>query len=93
MEIELASRLSAPVDVEVRERVPVKANEEEDLDIVDVVAEPEWEKWTQDEVDPLEGGRLWRLTLPAGEQRKLSFGYTVKIDAKNELVGGNRREA
>ena len=93
VEIELASRLSAPMAVEVRECVPVRADEDEDLEVVDVVSEPEWEVWKQDTIRPLEGGRRWRLTLPPGEERKLTFGYTVKIDSKNELVGGNRREA
>ena len=37
----------------------------------------------------MEGARRWRLSLAPGAEKKLTFTYTVKIDTKNEIVGGN----
>jgi hypothetical protein len=60
-------------------------------------ASPAWEEWTQDKAAPhepeLRGGRRWRVTVPPGGKQELRADYEVKISAKQELVGGNRREA
>src|SRR5690606_38764897 len=47
VEVELASRLAAPAEVEVRELVPVKADKDEAVEVVDEAATPRWEKLTQ----------------------------------------------
>ena len=90
--IEVASRLTVPVDVEVRERLPIKGDDDKDIEIEPGTVEPEWSDWEQTAEQPLRGGKRWRITLDAGESRELRYAYDVQIDSKNELVGGNRRE-
>jgi hypothetical protein len=55
--------------------------------------QPAWEPWEQDEQRPLQGGRRWRFTLEPGAEIQLKAEYTIKVYIKNDLVGGNRREA
>lgn len=93
VEIDLASRLRTAVQVEVRERVPTKDDpDDQEVEIGEIVADPPWEEWRQEETHLIKGGRRWLLTLEPGESRKLTFRYAVRIDAKHELLGGNRRE-
>lgn len=92
VQVDLASRLPAPVEVEVREVVPVKADKDEAVEVGDESATPAWEKLDKQEGGAaLEGGRRWRVTLRPGEEKKLVASYTLRLDAKNEVVGGNRR--
>jgi hypothetical protein len=93
VEIEVASRLPEAAVVEVRERVPIQDEHNKDIEITVVGAEPPWEDYDQHETSLIEGGKRWIVSLPAGQSKKLKFGYTVRIDGKNELVGGNRRES
>ncbi len=91
--IELGSRLSAKIEVEVRERLPlVEPNRVKEIEVVEGPHEPKFDKWDQADRDPIEGGRRVVVTLEPGADRVLTFRYTVKIDGKNELVGGNRRD-
>jgi hypothetical protein len=92
VEIELASRLPAPVLVEVRERLPVYLPEDGEAAIEPGEVTPAWEPFDQPSPHQLAGGRRWRFPLAPGASQKLSYGYTVRIDSKNELHGGNRRE-
>ena len=85
------------IDLEVRERVPVTQDGDDEIEVKLVHVEPPWERWTPEADGPharrLRGGYRWRAQLPAGEKRTLRAGYEVKIAGKLELVGGNRREA
>ncbi|MER7728765.1 DUF4139 domain-containing protein [Streptomyces sp. NPDC096323] len=86
--VELANRLSVPVTVEVRERVPVTS--EPDVRI------EERADWTAPEEGAgpdrhAPGTRVWRLDLPAGATAALDGGYEVRIPAGKALAGGNRR--
>ena len=92
VEIEIANRLASAVKVEVRERVPIRDEKDESIEIAVGEANPAWEDYDQAETSRIKGGHRWTVTLGAGESRKLQYGYTLKIDAKNEVVGGNRRE-
>ncbi|MBI5549547.1 MAG: DUF4139 domain-containing protein, partial [Deltaproteobacteria bacterium] len=92
VEIEIASRLPAPVQVEVRERVPLYRGQDKEVAVEVGEVQPAWEPFIQSPPHILQGGKRWRLVLPPGQTRKLSCVYTVRIDAKNELVGGNRRD-
>lgn len=92
VEVEVASRLSAAVTVEVRERLPVLDEDEKEIGLELAEVEPPWQRWKQDPDHPLRGGRRWRFELAPGAQKALRYGYTILIDAKQELVGGNRRE-
>ncbi|WP_437081245.1 DUF4139 domain-containing protein [Streptomyces sp. enrichment culture] len=86
--VELANRLSRPVTVEVRERVPVTSD-------ADVRIE-ERADWTAPEAgagpeDHAPGTRIWRVELPAGGATALDGRFEIRIPAAKALVGGNRR--
>ncbi|MFY0569002.1 mucoidy inhibitor MuiA family protein [Archangium lansingense] len=91
--IDLVNNLDREIVCEVRERIPQPApNAEVVVEEGDVT--PAWEPYAQEERGSvLEGGRRWRLTVPANGTSKLSAQYVVKLYANNELSGGNRREA
>jgi len=84
------------IDLEVRERIPVVREGDDEVAVTLKSIEPAWERWSPDAEGPrarrLRGGFRWRLAVPAGQKRTLRAGYEVKIAAKHELVGGNRRE-
>ncbi|MGI5865550.1 MAG: DUF4139 domain-containing protein, partial [Myxococcales bacterium] len=90
--IDVASRLQAAAQVEVRERVPQYRPGDKDVVIELGKVSPEWEGLQQAPPHTLVGGKRWRFVLQPGESKKLSFDYSVRIDSKNELVGGNRRD-
>ncbi|HEY4245050.1 MAG TPA: mucoidy inhibitor MuiA family protein [Kofleriaceae bacterium] len=85
------------IDLEVRERVPVVREGDDDVEVVVGSVSPPWEAWTPDPDAPkaerLRGGHRWRVTVAAGAKQTLRAAYDVKIAAKHELVGGNRRES
>lgn len=89
--IELRNGLPAQAEIEVRERIPVKRKDDDDIIIESALVDPQWEPWDQEQ--SLQGGRRWKVTLEPGGSRKLQCRYTVKISGKNQLAGGNRREA
>jgi hypothetical protein len=86
-----------PVDVEVRERVPVAREDDDDVEVTLGKIEPAWERWTPDPSAPkderLRGGYRWRVALPASAKKTVRVAYEIKIAGKHELVGGNRRES
>ncbi|MCP3139420.1 mucoidy inhibitor MuiA family protein [Pyxidicoccus xibeiensis] len=92
--IELANNLDRDITCEVRERIPQPAPDAEVV-VEEGAVTPAWEPYTQQErgAKALEGGRRWRLTVPANHTQQLSAQYVVKLYANNELEGGNRREA
>jgi hypothetical protein len=85
------------IDLEIRERIPVAREGDDDLEVAIGRIEPPWERLTADPTAPreprLRGGYRWRLALPAGDHRTLRAAYEVRISGKHELVGGNRRES
>jgi hypothetical protein len=92
LEIELRNLLAKPAMVEVRERVPVVREDDEEIEVALRSAEPPWEPWDQPDA-PLRGAHRWRVELQPGQVRQLRAQYVVSISPKHELVGGNRREA
>jgi hypothetical protein len=38
------------------------------------------------------GGLSWKINVSPGEKQRIEIVYRVTLPAKNELVGGNRRE-
>ncbi|OJT20420.1 hypothetical protein BO221_30880 [Archangium sp. Cb G35] len=91
--IDLVNNLDREIVCEVRERIPQPAPNAEVVVEEGAVA-PAWEPYAQEERGRvLEGGRRWRLTVPANGTSKLSARYVVKMYANNEVNGGNRREA
>ena len=88
--IQVTNLRSDAAVVEVRERVPVRKEKESDVRITEGPCEPPWSPW-KPETGSLEGGRAWTVTVAPGDDAKLVGRYTVRIPAKHELVGGNRR--
>lgn len=84
------------IDLEVRERVPVTREGDDDVTVSVGKVEPTWEKWSPDSASAgearLRGGYRWKIAIPATTKKLLRAVYEVKIAGKHELVGGNRRE-
>lgn len=91
LRVEVKNHLERPVTIEVRERLPVTRDGESDIEVVERSVEPAWEDLKQ-EVPPLQGGRAWRVEVPASGERTLRATYTIRIPQNHEIVGGNRRE-
>ena len=89
--IEVANRRALPVTVEVQERVPTLREREDEIQLDLAVVDPPWATFEPEDY-PLKGGHRWQVQVPAGQQKKLRALYIIKISAKKELVGGNRRE-
>ena len=85
------------IDLEVRERMPVTRDGDDDIEVIAGKVEPAWERWTPDPNAPrerrLRGGYRWKIAVPPSQKKTLRAGYEVKIAGKHELVGGNRRES
>lgn len=94
--IEIENLSGRPVQLEVRERVPVTREGDDDVEVSIGKVEPAWERYTQDPDAPrdvrLRGGYRWRIALAPAAKQLLRASYEVRISSKHELVGGNRRE-
>jgi uncharacterized protein (TIGR02231 family) len=89
--IDVASSLGHPVAIEVLDRIPVTSDK--DIEIKLVSSKPTSAKHTQAERGhPVRGGLAWSVTVSPGEKQRIEVVYRVTLPAKNELVGGNRRE-
>ena len=88
--IDVRSALGFPAEVEVLDRIPVGG--ESDVSVELVASEPGGEPYEQKPDDPIEGGRRWRVTVPASGAEKVTFRYRVSFPSKQELIGGNRRD-
>lgn len=84
------------VEVEVRDRVPVTRDGDDDVEVTVTKVEPAWERWTPDPSAPsaerLRGAYRWRVSVPPAQKKTVRATYEIKIAGKHELVGGNRRE-
>jgi hypothetical protein len=94
--VELRSALGRPAPLEVRERIPVAREGDDDVQVSVHSTRPQWEEWLQEQARPseplLRGGYRWRVTLAPGAREELRADYDIRIPAKQELTGGNRRE-
>jgi len=89
--IEVANRRAVPVNVEVQERLPTLREREDEIQLDLAAVDPPWAAFEPEDY-PLKGGHRWQVQVPAGQQKKLRVVYIIKISAKKELIGGNRRE-
>jgi hypothetical protein len=90
--VEVANRLGRPVTVEVRERVPVVPTAEKDIKVEETEVKPAWRTPTPLPGEtPVEGERVWRVMLQAGEKQSLDATWVVRIPSSKMLQGGNRR--
>ncbi len=94
--IEALNHTKRSVALEVRERIPVIRDDEEEIRLDVKEVSPPWEDYdpfpSAAEAAELRGGHRWRLRLEPGRTENLKVSYTVRIPAKLELIGGNRRE-
>jgi hypothetical protein len=97
IEVEVTNHASRAIDLEIRERIPVVRDGDDDIELTVLRTEPRWETWSPEPDGPgaarLTGGHRWRFAIPPGETRKAVATYAIRIAAKHELVGGNRRES
>ncbi len=95
--IDIENLSPRPIDLEIRERIPVTREGDDDIEVTIGKVEPAWESWTADPEAPrdrrMRGGHRWRFALAAGTRRTVRASYEVRIPSKSELVGGNRRES
>jgi len=94
--VELENGSPRPIEVEVRERVPVTRQGDDEIEVTVGRSEPAWEAWAPEPDAPgaarLRGGYRWRVALAPATKKLLRASYDVRIPSKTELVGGNRRE-
>ncbi len=89
--IELASSLGQEAQVQVVDRLPV--SDEEGVTVELLASEPKAEPYDQVERGAkVRGGLTWRVALPGGGKAQVTFSYRIRLSAKRELVGGNRRD-
>ncbi len=89
--IDLTSSLPAPVRVEVLDRIPI--TDDKNLEIEVVRSRPDSAPYKQtDRGTPLRRGLGWIVELPAAGKAQVEVEYRLQFSAKNEIVGGNRRE-
>jgi hypothetical protein len=88
--IDVASSLGHAAAIEVIDRVPVTSDK--DLEIKLGSFKPAASKLAPDHGEPVRGGLSWKITILPGEKQRIELTYRVTLPAKNELVGGNRRE-
>lgn len=94
--IDVENLSARALELEVRERIPVTRDGDDDVEVTLGKVEPAWERWTPDADAPrdgrLRGGYRWRLAIAPQAKKVLRATYEIKIAGKHELVGGNRRE-
>jgi len=90
IEVTIASALAREVRLEVLSRLPVAESEEVTIELLD--SEPHAGTWEGDSDGPLlKGGRRQMIQIPPGGEVVTTLSYAVKMGAKDELVGGDRR--
>lgn len=93
IDVDIVNHLQRPIDIEVRERVPVPAPQAE-VQVEERDVTPTWEAWDQMERgEIIEGGRRWQIVVGAGAQQTLKARYVLRLFSNAEIQGGNRREA
>ena len=89
--IDVSSNLPFSSTVEVIDRVPVTYQDH--LEIEDIETSPQAKVYSQKrEGQPIKGGRRWKVKLGQGEETSLELKFKLVFSAKEEIVGGNRRE-
>ena len=89
--VEVANRRDRPINVEIQERLPTLREREDEIQLDVPVVDPPWSDFDPEDY-ALKGGHRWQIQVPPAQSRKLRVVYVVKISAKKELVGGNRRD-
>ena len=91
--VRVRSGLPDAATLHVYDRLPVPADDEKDLKVTLLESTPAAQ---QTDLSPageeLEGGLRWTLEMAPGAVSNLAWQYRVELPAKQEVVGGNRRE-
>ncbi|HLJ45272.1 MAG TPA: DUF4139 domain-containing protein [Bryobacteraceae bacterium] len=88
--VEVRNLLRVAAEVEVRERVPVTRETDDQVHVTEM-AKPPWESYEPIEY-PLRGGRFWKVVVQPSDVVQLQARYTITLPAKMEIAAGNRRE-
>lgn len=89
---ELQSRLDRAAKITVLERLPL-AEEGAALTVrLEAATPPPSRRDLDDAGAACEGALAWDLALAPGQKAEIRYSYTVKLPARMEIVGGNRRE-
>ena len=91
IEVTIANRLPQTVAIEVFEALP-DDSEDGAVEVHFDSSEPRAGVGTDPSGRTNERALAWRVEVPAGGQRTLTWGYTITLSSRAELVGGNRRE-
>ncbi|MFP2895503.1 DUF4139 domain-containing protein [Corallococcus sp. 4LFB] len=90
--VEVANHLSRPASIAISERIGAVPESQKDLKVEEAEVVPPWQKATPlPGEDAVEGERVWRVSVPAGEKRSMKATWVVKLPASKMLNGGNRR--
>lgn len=94
--VEVENGSPRAIDLEVRERVPITRQGDDEIEVSMGRIDPAWEAWAPEPDAPgtprLRGAYRWRISLAPAAKKLLRASYDVKIPSKTELIGGNRRE-
>ncbi len=89
--VDVANRMANEASVEIRERIPLSREGDESIAVDLVAVDPPWQEFRQ-KMRLIEGAYQWKQSMPPGTNQQFRATYSITISAKNELVGGNRRE-
>lgn len=92
LEIKVANHLARDVRLEVRERLPRPADEEQEVKVKLGSVEPAWQAFDAGP-ELAEHAFRWQLQLEAAAEKTLTAEYVIELSSKLELQGGNRRES
>ncbi len=94
--IEVVNNSSRKINLRVQERIPVASSDADDIKVTVKNVTPSWDEYAPEpesaQIDALQGGYQWKISIPPGERSELSASYEIRLPSKFELRGGNRRE-
>ncbi|RKH00059.1 DUF4139 domain-containing protein, partial [Corallococcus sp. CA053C] len=90
--VDVVNHLSRPAAIAISERVGAVPESQKDIKVEESEVVPPWHKPTPIPGEAVvEGERVWRVSVPAGEKRSMKATWVVKLPASKMLLGGNRR--
>ncbi|AFE05986.1 hypothetical protein COCOR_04719 [Corallococcus coralloides DSM 2259] len=90
--VEVANHLSRAANIAISERISAVPDSQKDIKVEEAEVAPPWQKPTPLPGEAaVEGERVWRVSVPAGEKRSMKATWVVKLPASKMLNGGNRR--
>lgn len=91
--IDLNNRLEREALVQVQERLPEPAKGQDDIKVKIEEVSPNWESFVPPERPELKSAYRWQVKVEPRSRLSLKVTYLIEIPSKQELQGGNRREA